>query len=268
MLLKYIAFSLQKKLLNSFNSRTFSGLYNIMHRGSFIKNLGLGLFGATIATQSSAKVSDTKANLEFTINGRRPGQKQSYREWVYTDFQKFDKYLSSGNYEKLQEESKKLYNSLRWYLNRFKHEDIRQWEDKLNDVDNLTRTESIKYINLISSKIIDSFPLTNCKNNYFEDWSKQLYYNTVISLGEFNLMIENNEKAFQVYSLIEKKYVPYTHEDFEECNNPFQWTASILNEYQCFEEAHKYALLDQEARTDGTKSRLLKQLNKQLNKNG
>lgn len=240
-----------------------------MNRGGFIKNFGLGLFGAAVATQPSADVPKTEIiDIELLVNGKKPGEKESYQNWVYTDFWRFDRYLSDNNHEKLKEEYEKLYNSLRWYLNRLKYEDIKKWEDRLDNTDELNRIESIKYINLISSKIIESFPIVHCKSNHFKDWSKQAYYNTVISLGEFHLVMDNNEQAFQVYSLIEKTYTPYTHKDFKYTNNPFQWMSSILNEYECYEEAYKYALLDQESRTDGTKSRLLRQLTKQLNKNG
>jgi len=243
-----------------------------MNRGGFMKNLGLGLFGATIATQSTANVPNTKIiDIEILVNGKKLDEldeKESYQNWVYTDFYKFDRYLENSNYKKLEEEYEKLYNSLRWYLNRLKYEDIKIWEEKLNNTDKLYRIESIKYINLISNKIIKLFPLINCKDNYFKDWSKQAYYNTVISLGEFHLIMNNNEQTFQAYSLIEKNHSLYKHKDFKYTNNPFQWMSSILNEYECYEEAYKYALLDQINRTDGTKSRLLKQLTKQLHKNG
>lgn len=240
-----------------------------MNRGGFIRNLGLGMFGAAVATQSSANIPNPETiDIEILINGKRfdENKKESYKDWVYTDFWRFDRYLSDNNHEKLKEEYEKLYNSLRWYFNRLKYEDISTWEENLIDADKLTRSECIKYIELISNKFIESFPFTNCKNKYFTDWSKQAYYSTIISLGEFHLVMENNDQAFQAYSLIEKNYTPYTHKDFKYNSNPFQEVAYILNQHECYEEAYKYALLDQESRTDGTKSRLLRQLTKQLNK--
>ena len=236
-----------------------------MNRGGFMKSLGLGLFGATIATQSTANIPHTEViDIEILVNGKKLGEKESYLEWVYTDFKKFDKYLNEKNYEKLKEEYEKLYDSLRWYLNRLKYEDVRKWEEDLKDVNEWNPTDSIKNIILISDKLINSYPFINCGDDYF----KYTYFNTLVSLGELYLMLDKKEQSFQVFSLIENNYTFYIHKDFKYLNNPFQWVSSILNEYEYYEEAYKYALLDQINRTDGTKSRLLKQLTKQLHKNG
>jgi hypothetical protein len=239
-----------------------------MDRSSFLKNTILSAFGVVAAKQTIAQnqpqVETIKHNIEYTINGRKPGEKVSYLEWVHTDLTKIDFYLSNGDYANLQTEVDKLYNSLRWYLNRFKFEDIKTWEDKLKDADKLKRTEAMHFISVISNKLTKAFPLTNCESKYYEDWSKQVYYNTLTTLGELNLLLEKNEEAYVTFDLIKNNFTPYSHKEFKETNNPFQWPAQILNENDLYEKAYEFAKLDQEHRTDGTNSRLFKQLSKKL----
>jgi hypothetical protein len=240
-----------------------------MDRSSFLKSTIFSALGVAVARQAPAQnISQRKVvkhNIEITINGRKPGEKASYQEWVYTDFTKSDSYLSSGDYISLEKEVDKLYNSLRWYLNRFKFEDIKTWEDRLKDADKLKRTEAMHFINTISNKLTKILPLTNCQSEYHRDWSKQVYYNTLTTLGEFNLILEKNEDAYIAFDLIKKSFTPYSHEEFKETNNPFQWPAQILNENALYEKAYEFAKLDQEHRVDGTNSRLFKQLSKKLN---
>jgi len=330
-----------------------------MDRINFLKKLGLGAATVSIPASVVACVTSEGINyhseqeatvihkkeivdIEFLVNGKPVDDfgfcRESYKDWVYTDFTLFDKYLEEGNYERVkyhveqrkggkiyencteseilsaekdgrigddwyeitdidgtiradykpdhdaEKEGRQklikgyvtdpdgqgpgLYDSLRWYFLRWKHQDIRTWDDHLIDSDKLTDEECIFKIQEMSDKFLNAFPFENCTDRYYKDWSLRQFYLTCDTLLEYYLTIEDKQKAFDIISLVEQKYLPYKHKEFKKENNPFQSIAYFLNKYELYEEAYKYASLDQINRTDGTRSRMLMRLKKQLNKVG
>jgi len=195
---------------------------------------------------------------------KKKSERVSYSTWVYSDFTKFDTYLANKDYVNLQEEYEKLYACVRWYLNRLKHEDIKIWEDRLKDADIFNSSEAVSAISLITNKISKCFPLIDCKDKYYSDWSRFAYYNNLTALGEVNLLTSNNENAYRIFDSIKESYIVYKHKEFKSTRAPFGWIATILEENELYEKAYEFAKLDQQTRTDGTNSRLFKQLSKKL----
>jgi hypothetical protein len=251
-----------------------------MDRGSFLKNSILSAFGVVAAKQIVAQnpqqleaAANTEAIREkwellkairqdFELHKKK--KRVSYSTWVYSDFTKFDTYLANKDYVNLEEEYNKLYASVRWYLNRLKHEDIKNWEDNLTDADMFNSSEAVSVISTITNKISKCFPLIDCKDKYYADWSRFAYYNNLTALGEVNLLISNNENAYKIFDSIKESYIAYKHKEFKSTRAPFGWIATILDENELHEKAYEFAKLDQETRTDGTNSRLFKQLSKKL----
>jgi hypothetical protein len=194
---------------------------------------------------------DLKMYKEYHINSR------GLADIIIVDGKNINEHKFDIQKNKL-DNIKKIFNNIRWHLNRL-NEDIDGIESDY--IEQYDRVRSIKYIQIVCPIVVKEY--LNNSEEYIEHKCNYLR-----SIGECYLMTNQVKKAFYYFDEIKNSYSKYHTVSLDIYANPYGWTANILERYGHFEKAYEFALLDQDNRdhTCKTKSRLLKTLNKKLNK--
>lgn len=163
-----------------------------------------------------------------------------------------------------------LKQKVRWHINRL--------SDFGGYNSNIVFEKSIGYIRTTCLEIMENFHLnkdnikTLIKNitpyqlKEYVDFFNDTAYGCIREIGTSYLIAEDNENAIKWFEKLKEIYTPFKGSRKKEYgSNPFGWVAKILFDEGLIDTSFEYAVLDQENRFDGSNSRLLKQLKKQLN---